>query len=88
MLVFMFLLYGGLNQTMFLCFLLLSVLIFAWYLSLCLYPDFSKASWYGVTDYLKISSEEDNNESRDSIESGSCLITDGGWLDSVFMYFI
>ena len=89
-LVFTFLLYGGLNQMMFLfrCFLLLAVFIFAWYLSLCLYPDLSKASWYGVTESLKISSEEDNNESRDSIESGSCLMIDGGWLDSVFMYFI
>ena len=78
MLVFTFLLYGGLNQMMFLfrCFLLLAVFIFAWYLSLCLYPDLSKTSWYGVTESLKISSEEDNNESRDSIESGSCLMID------------
>ena len=30
--------------------LLLDVLIFPWYLSLCLYPDFSNESWYGVTD--------------------------------------
>ena len=90
MLVFTFLLYGGLNQMMFLfrCFLLLAVFTFAWYLSLCLNPDLSKASWYGVTESLKISYEEDNNESRDSIESGSCLMIDGGWLDSVFMYFI
>ena len=90
MLVFTFLLYGGLNQMMFLfrCFLLLAVFIFAWYLSLFLYPDLSKASWYGVTESLIISSEEDNNESRDSIESGSCLMIDNGWLDSVFMYFI
>ena len=90
MLVFTFLLYGGLNQMMFLfrCSLLLAVFIIAWYLSLCLYPDLSKASWYGVTQTLKISSEEDNNESRDSIESGSYMMIDGGWLDSVFMYFI
>ena len=90
MLVFTILLYGGLNQMMFLfrCFLLLAVFIFAWYLSLCLYPDLPKASWYGVTESLKISSEEDNNESRHSIESGSCLMINGGWLDSVFMYYI
>ena len=90
MLVFTFLLYGGLNQMMVLfhCFLFLALFIFAWYLSLCLYPDLSKASWYGVTESLKISSEEDNDESQDSIESGSCLMIDGGWLDSVFMYFI
>ena len=90
MLVFTFLLYGGLNQMIFrfLCFLLLAVSVFAWYLSLCLYPDLSKASWYGVTESLKISSEEDNDESRDSIESGSCLMIDGGWLESMFMYFI
>ena len=69
-------------------FLLLAVSIFAWYLSLCLYPDLPNASWYGVTQSLKISSEEDNDESRDSIESGSCLMIDGGWLDSMFIYFI
>ena len=68
-------------------FLLLAAFIFALYLSLCLYPDLSKASWYGITESLKISSEEDN-ESRDSIESGSCLMIDGGWLDSMFIYFI
>ena len=65
MLVFTFLMYGGLNQMIFLfCrFLLLAVSIFAWYLSLCLYPDLSKASWYGVTESLKIFSVEDNYES-------------------------
>ena len=90
MLVLTFLLYGGLNQMIFLfrCFLLLTVSIFALYLSLCLYPDLSKASWYGITESLKIYSEEDNGESRDSMESGSCLMIDGGWLDSMFMYFI
>ena len=69
MLVFTFLLYGGLNQTMFLfrCFLLLAVFIFAWCLSLCLYPDLSKASCCWVTESLKISSEEDNDESRDFV---------------------
>ena len=89
MLVFTFLLYGELNQAMFLfqCFLLLAVFIFTWYLSLRLYPDLSKASWYGVTELLKIFSEENNDESWDLIESGSCLMIDGGWLDSVFMYF-
>ena len=90
MLVSTFLLYGGLNQIIFLfrCFLLLAVSIFALYLSLCLYPDLSKASWYGITESLKISSEEDNDESRDSMESVSCLMIDGGWLDSMFIYFI
>ena len=73
---------------LFRCFLLLVVFIFAWYLSLCLYPYLSKASWYGVTESLKISSEEDNDGSLDAIESGSCLMIDGGWLDSMFMYFI
>ena len=75
MLVFTFLLYAGLNQMIFLfrCFLLLAVSIFAWYLSLCLYPGLSKASWYRVTTSLKISSEENNVESRDSIASGSGL---------------
>ena len=81
MLVLTFLLYGGLNQMIFLfrCFLLLAVSIFALYLSLCLYPDLSKASWYGIAELLKISSEEDNDESQDSMESRSCLIIDGGW---------
>ena len=67
MLVFTFLLYDGLNQTMFLfrCFLLLAVFRFAWCLSLSLYPDLSKASWCGITELLKISSEEDNDESQD-----------------------
>ena len=90
MLVLRLLLYGGLNQMLFLfrCFLLLTISIFALYLSLCFYPDLSKASWYGVTESLNISSEEDNDESQDSIESGSCLMIDGGWLDSMFMYFI
>ena len=90
MLVLTFLLYGGLNQMIFLfrCFLLLAVYIFALYLSLCLYPDLSKASWYGITESSKISSEEDNYESRDSIENGSCLMINGGWLDSMFIYFI
>ena len=90
MLVSAFLLYGGLNQMIFLfrCFLLLTVFTFGWYLSLCLYPDLSKASSYGITESLKISSEEDNDECQDSIEIGSCcLIINGGWLDSVFMYF-
>ena len=70
MLVFMFSLYGGWNQMIFFlrCFLFLAVSIFALYLSLCLYSDLSKASWYGVTESLKISSEEDNDESRDSFE--------------------
>ena len=67
---------------------MLAVSVFAWYLSLCLCPDLSKASWYGVTESLKISSEEDNDESQDSIESRSCLMIDGGWLESVFMYYI
>ena len=90
MLVLTFLLYGGLNQMIFLfrCFLLLAVSIFALYLSLCLYPDLSKASWYGVTESLKISSEEDNDESRDLMQSGSCLMINGGLLDSMFIYFI
>ena len=80
MLVFTLLLYGRLNQMMFLfcCFLLLAVFIFAWYLSLCLYPDLFKASWYGVTESLKVSSEEGNDKSWDSVESGSCLMIDGG----------
>ena len=87
---FRFLLHGGLNQMMFLfcCFLLLDVFISVWYFSLYLYPDLSKASWYGVKESLKISSEEDNDESQDSIESESCLIIDGGWLNSIFRYFI
>ena len=86
MLVFTFLLYCGLKQMMFLCcFLLLGVSIFTLYLSLCLYPDLSKASWDGTT---KISSEEDNVESRDLMESGSYLMIDGGWLDSMFIYFV
>ena len=42
----------------------------------------------GVTESLKISSEEDNDESQDLIRSGSYLMIDGGWLDSMFMYFI
>ena len=91
MLVFTFLLYAGLNQMIFLfrCFLLLAVSIFAWYLSLCLYPDLSKTSWYGVTESLKIFSVEDNDKSRDSIENGSCLeAIDVGYLDSMFVYFI
>ena len=87
MLVLTFFLCGGFNQMIYLfrCFLLLAVSIFAWYLSLCLYPDLSKASWYGVTELLKISSKEGNDESRDSIESGSCLMIDGGLLNSMVM---
>ena len=83
MLVFPFLLYGGLNQMIFLFrwFLLLAASIFALYLSLCLNPDLSEAPWYGITEALKISSVEDNEESRDSVESGSCLMIDGGWFD-------
>ena len=73
---------------LFRCFLLLAVFLFAWYMSLCLYPDLSKASWYGLTESLKISSEEDNDENWDSVESRICLMIDVGWLDSVFMYFI
>ena len=72
------------------CFLSLVVFIhLAWYLSLCLYPDLSKALWYGVTESLEISSEKDNDESLDSIEIGSCLMIDNGvWLDSVLMYIV
>ena len=90
MLVFTFLLYGGLNQMIFLfrCFLLLAVSMSALYLSLCLYPDLSKAYWYGITKSLKISSEKDNDENQGSMESGSCLMIDGGWLDPMFIYFI
>ena len=90
MLVLTFLLYGGLNQMIFpfRCFLLLTVFIFALYLSLCLHPDLSKTSWHEITESLKISFEENNNESRDSMESGSCLMIDGGWVDSMFIYFI
>ena len=56
MLVFTFLLYGGLNEMilLFRCFLLLAVSIFAFYLSLCLHPDLSRAFWYGITESLKI----------------------------------
>ena len=80
MLAFTFLLCGGLNQIMFLfhCFLLLAVFIFAWCLSLCLYPDFYETFLYGVTESLKISSEEDNDKSQDSIEIECCLMIDGG----------
>ena len=90
MLVLTLSLYGGLNQMILLfgCFLLLAVSVFALYLSLCFYPDLSKTYWYGITESLKISLKEDNDESRDSMESGSCLIIDGGWLDSIFIYFI
>ena len=90
MLVLTLLLYGGLNQMIFFfrCFLLLAVFIFALYSSLCLYPDLSNSSWYGITESLKISSEEGNDESQDLMESGSCLMIDGGWLDSMFIYFI
>ena len=82
-------LHGGLNQMIFLAvtFVVSSIYI-SLVLELCMNPDLSKASWYGVTETLKISSEEDNNESRDSIDSGSCLMIDGGWLDSRFMYLI
>ena len=75
MLVLTFLLYSGLNQMIFLfrCFLLLTVSIFALYLSLCLYPDLSKASWYGITELLKISSDGNNDESQELIDSRSCL---------------
>ena len=90
MLVFTFLLYSGLNQMIFLfsCFWLLVVFLLAWYLSLCLPLNLSKASWYCVTESLKISHNEDNDESWDSIDTGCCLIIDGGLLDSVFMFFI
>ena len=53
-----------------------------------MYLDLSKASWYGITDSLKISFEEDNDESRDSMESGSFLMIDGWWLGPMFIYFI
>ena len=78
-LVFTFLLYSGLNQVIFvfLCFLLLAVSISALYLKLFLYPDLSKESWYCITESLKIPSEDDNEESRDSTESGTCLMIDG-----------
>ena len=68
------------EQVMFLfrCFLLLTVLIFAWYLSLCLYPDLFKASWYGVTESLKISSDEGIDESWDLREQKS--LADRWWV--------
>ena len=90
MLVCTLLLCIELNQTMclFLCFLLLTVFIYVCYLKLCLYADMPKASWYGVTESLKISSEEDNYESRDLMQSRSCLMINGGLLDSMFIYFI
>ena len=90
MLFLTFLLYGGLNQMIFLFhyFLLRAVSIFALYLSLCLYPDLPNASWYGITESLKIFSEENNDESRDSVESGSYLMIDGGWLDSKLHLYI
>ena len=82
MLVFTFLLHGGLNQMMLLfrCFLVLAVFTLAWYWSLRLYLDLPKVFWYGITESLKISSEEEDDESRDLIESGSCLRHLGmGW---------
>ena len=66
--------------------LLLAVSIFAWYFSLCLYPDMSNA--LGLTESFHISSEKDNDKSRDSIESRSCLMIGSGWLDSMFKYFV
>ena len=68
--------------------LLLAVSIFAWYLSLCLHPDMSNASWHELTESLQISYEKDNDKILDSIESRSCLIIDDEWLDPVFMYLI
>ena len=38
-----------------------------------------------VIESLKISSKENNDESRDLIESGGCLMINGGWLESISM---
>ena len=76
------------NNIYFSLFFVTSCIYIYFVLELCFYPHLSKASWYEITESLKISSEEDTWESRDSIESGSSLMTDGGWLDSMFIYFI
>ena len=57
----------------FVVFFMLALSMFTLYLSLCLCPDLSKASWYGITDLLKISSDGDNDESQELIDSRSCL---------------
>ena len=68
------------------CFVLLAVFIFAGYLSLRLHHDLSKASWYKVTESWKISCEEYKDESRDSIESGGCLMIGGVFYLNIFFF--
>ena len=41
-----------------------------------------------MTDLLKIFSDEDNEETCYLIESGTCVILDGVWSDSLIMYFL
>ena len=78
-----FALCGGLNHIILLFRLLLVVvfcLMFCWYRIWCLYPAFVSVSLHGMNEFLNISSFVNYFDNLNSIDFGSCLIMDGGWL--------
>ena len=90
-LVTTFALYVGLNHIIFLFWILLMLvfcLMFRWYRIWCLYPAFVSASLHGMIGFLNISSFADNCGNFNSIEFGSCLIMDDGWLGSALTWII
>ena len=79
-----FAVYGGLGHiTFFFRFLVVVVFYVLSYCVSCLYPVFISASLYSILEFLNMSSFADNCDNLNSIDFGTCLIMDSGWLDSM-----
>ena len=78
-------------KSYYISFLVLLVLVFC--LMFCcyriwrLYPAFVSASLHDATEFLNIFSFVNNCDNLNSIDFGSSLIMDGGWLDFVLTLF-
>ena len=80
---------GGLYHVIFLDLFLLSLLfpvVCGLYSNLYVYPLLVSAAWYSGVALLKMSSFDDISESRLLIQSGTALMTEGGWLLLVWMH--
>ena len=86
-LVATFLLYGGLNQMVFLflffLFFCVGVLV---YVMFSLWPLVFSAFWYSGAAWLKMCSSDDMSEILRPMADDMFLMMLGGWLDCVCMY--
>ena len=85
MFVFRFMLYGGLNQMIFL-FLFLLGTCGCWNSNLCWYPDRCNSAWYSGAAASKTSFEEEMALSLLFTARGIFLMMQGGWLELLFTY--